>query len=44
MKMDKKWRYALVLLFKIVGAMILLALVILGFLWLATPDVSGFKN
>lgn len=44
MKTGKKWRYALMLLFKIVGAMILLALIILGFLWLATPDVSGFKN
>lgn len=43
MKRNKTGRIA-VLLLKIAGALILMALVILGFLWLATPDVSGFRS
>lgn len=43
MKQNKAGRIAILLL-KIAGAFILLALAILGFLWLATPDVSGFRS
>ncbi len=43
MQLNKPGRIALLLL-KIAGALILLAFIILGFLWLATPDVSGFRN